>query len=273
MVACTYILSYHDRTRSLSAPLFMFSTLGAEVMSGGDHQTSGSARRSHYLDLIDLYAARATLAHTRDTRDPALPTVVLVGRSATIGRKVATHSRGLLRSRRWRVATTSIAVLVLCLFIAGSAFANQQYHVQEGDTITSVGERFGADPVAILAASGLDNPEYLYPGQELTIPGIADAGSGTGFVVGTYDVVSGDTISSIAWDLHVNATDLLEMNGLMADDVIYPGQVLYVPEDKASRTEDASPVGRPGRHSSFRRKRGRFRAGRRRQRCLRRSSS
>ena len=206
-------------------------------MSGGDHQTLGSARRSHYLDLIDLYAARATLAHTRDTRDPALPTVVLVGRSATIGRKVATHSHGLLRSRRWRVATASIAVLVLCLFIASSAFANQQYHVQEGDTITSVGEKFGADPVAILAASGLDDPEYLYTGQELAIPGTADAGSGTGFIIGTYAVVSGDTISSIAWDLHVNATDLLAVNGLSANDMIFPGQVLYVPEDKASRTE------------------------------------
>jgi LysM repeat protein len=206
-------------------------------MAGGDQQRRGLAGSDHYLDLVDLYAARATRARTVVAHDTKLPVVRPIGRSQRLTVRAARSSAHGFRSRRVRIATAASAVLLIFSILAGTALADQQYRVREGDTITIVGERFGVDPVAILEASGLDNPEYLYPGQELTIPGIADGDLGTGWVLGTYEVVYGDTIGAIAWNLHVSASDLLEINGLSADAIIVPGQVLVVPDTPATKEE------------------------------------
>jgi LysM repeat protein len=206
-------------------------------MAGGDQQRRGLAGSDHYLDLVDLYAARATRAKTVVAHDAKLPVVHPIGRSERLTIRAARSSAHGFRSRRIRIASAVTAVLLVFSVLAGTALADQQYRVRDGDTITIVGERFGVDPVAILEASGLDNPEYLYPGQELTIPGIADGELGTGWVLGTYEVVYGDTIGSIAWNLHVSASDLLEINGLSADAIIYPGQVLVVPDTPATKEE------------------------------------
>jgi LysM repeat protein/uncharacterized protein YvpB len=205
-------------------------------MASGDRQRGGLARGDHYLDMIDLYASRAARAVTVVAKDPPPVTVHAVGRGRAAAR-VAQFSAISRRSRRFRLVSAATAVLIAFSVLAGTALADQQYRVRDGDTITMVGERFGVDPRAILDASGLDNPEYLYPGQELTIPGIADGDLGTGFILGTYQVDYGDTIGSIAWKLHVNASDLLEVNGLTSVDIIYPGQRLIVPDMPATKEE------------------------------------
>ena len=138
------------------------------------------AGSDHYLDLVDLYAARATRARTvlsvhdqlaRSSSRSAVPPQS-VAKAVSHSRRTGSARAGSgSRPRDSRAGPHCLSIL------AGSAFADQQYRVREGDTITIVGERFGGDPVAILEASGLDDPEYLYPGQELTIPGIADAGT------------------------------------------------------------------------------------------------
>jgi uncharacterized protein YvpB len=142
-----------------------------------------------------------------------------------------------LLKRRWRLASAAATAVVIGSIIAGTALAEQQYRVQEGDTITAVGARFGVEPVAIIEATGIETPDYLYPGQLLTIPGTADSTAGTGLIIGTYEVAYSDTINSIAHHLHVDAAALLAVNGMEAVDVIYPGQVLVIPETLATRDE------------------------------------
>jgi len=44
------------------------------------------------------------------------------------------------------------------------------YVVESGDTLYGIAGRFGTSVSAIAAANGLDNPNYIYPGQQLTIP-------------------------------------------------------------------------------------------------------
>ena len=46
-----------------------------------------------------------------------------------------------------------------------------RYTVQPGDTLGAIAARFGTSYQAIAAASGITNPNRIYPGQVLTIPG------------------------------------------------------------------------------------------------------
>ena len=46
-----------------------------------------------------------------------------------------------------------------------------RYTVRSGDTLSAIGSRFGVSYQAIAAANHLANPNLIYPGQVLTIPG------------------------------------------------------------------------------------------------------
>jgi LysM repeat protein len=51
------------------------------------------------------------------------------------------------------------------------------YTVEEGDSIWSIGERLGVDPQAIIEANpDIQNPDFIVPGQQLVVPGMAAPG-------------------------------------------------------------------------------------------------
>ena len=208
-------------------------------MQGDERARRGLRNPDHYLNIIDLYATRVSSSRVVPLKQTETPPITYIGRKPRPSFAVLAsrdRSAGLLTGRR-RVASVATVVVILLTIFAGTAFAGQKYRVQPGDTINSISLRFGVDAVAIAEANDLAGVEHLYPGQVLEIPGIADGELGTGFIAGTYEVKFGDTISSIAWDLHVGAADLLELNGLTADTIIYPGQVLIVPEESATKEE------------------------------------
>jgi uncharacterized protein YvpB/LysM repeat protein len=182
-----------------------------------------------YLDMVDLYAARVTNARTILITDPAPLKVVALHRGH--------RSPVTGRARAFRLVSATLAVLIALSIVARTALAEQTYRVQDGDTIRLFADRFDVDALDIVEANDLYNVEHLYPGQELLIPGIAEGDAGTGYVAGTYTVVYGDTIASIAFDLHVGTADLLSLNGLASDSIIYPGDVLFVPDTNASKQE------------------------------------
>ena len=47
------------------------------------------------------------------------------------------------------------------------------YVVEEGDTLFEIAERFGTTVDALVEANGIDDPDTIFPGDELTIPGTA----------------------------------------------------------------------------------------------------
>ncbi|MGC9358281.1 MAG: LysM peptidoglycan-binding domain-containing protein [Anaerolineae bacterium] len=47
---------------------------------------------------------------------------------------------------------------------------SQYYIVRCGDTLFSIGRRFGVNPWSIARANGLQNPNYIWKGQRLCIP-------------------------------------------------------------------------------------------------------
>lgn len=44
------------------------------------------------------------------------------------------------------------------------------YTVVEGDTLSEIGERYGVSYQAIAATNGIEDPDLIFPGQELRIP-------------------------------------------------------------------------------------------------------
>ncbi len=54
---------------------------------------------------------------------------------------------------------------------------NRAYTVQRGDTLGKIAARFGSSVSAIARASKIANPNLIYPGQKLTIPGGGSSGS------------------------------------------------------------------------------------------------
>lgn len=55
----------------------------------------------------------------------------------------------------------------------GAAPVKGVYSVSRGDTVSRIAARFGVTEVSLLGANGIGNPDRIYPGQELRIPGLA----------------------------------------------------------------------------------------------------
>jgi LysM repeat protein len=46
----------------------------------------------------------------------------------------------------------------------------QEYTVAAGDTLTAIAEKFGVTTDAIISANSIANPDFIQPGDTLTIP-------------------------------------------------------------------------------------------------------
>ncbi len=54
--------------------------------------------------------------------------------------------------------------------------SSQVYVVKSGDTVSGIAVRLGVDPAVLLAANGIDDPDRIETGQELTVPAHVVAG-------------------------------------------------------------------------------------------------
>lgn len=100
------------------------------------------------------------------------------------------------------------------------------YIVQPGDTLTSIARRFGTTVQAIAQANHIVNPNRIYVGQRLVIPGVPPTQPPC---TGTHIVRYGETLTSIARRYGTTVWTLAQMNNLANPNIIYAGQVLRVP--------------------------------------------
>lgn len=105
--------------------------------------------------------------------------------------------------------------------MGASPILAQNYIVQKGDSLFSIGQKFG-NSVGELNSANQMQTNTIYPGQKLWIP----EGS-------VYIVKPGDTLSLIAQRHTTTYGELKRVNGLSSN-VIYPGQKLYVPSQKSN---------------------------------------
>lgn len=121
-----------------------------------------------------------------------------------------------------------------------------RYVVQPGDNYYRIARRFGVSVQAILAANNVTNPNLLYAGTVLIIPGVsgpvasptspAPAPGATAVPTQDntppadairYTVVAGDNLFRLARRFNTTVARIKQLNGLTSD-IIYIGQVLII---------------------------------------------
>jgi LysM repeat protein len=124
------------------------------------------------------------------------------------------------------------------------------YTVREAQTLDTIAQELDISVVSLQIANGIDFGERIFPGQTLIVPAGAppygqfppladplqgaesDLGQGGGIADGTeYVVQPRDTLDQIAARFDFQTACLAERNNLESPIVIYPGQVIVLPED------------------------------------------
>lgn len=114
-----------------------------------------------------------------------------------------------------------------------------QYTVQPGDTLSGIGTRYGVDPIRIIEANNLLNPDTLTVGVQILIPGYqppaeSAAGGSTPRAVSPGDQVihtvqAGEGLIGIAAAYGVNVEDIVSANGIVDRNNLRIGQQLIIP--------------------------------------------
>jgi len=102
------------------------------------------------------------------------------------------------------------------------------YTVRRGDTLTAIAWRYGTTVTAIARLNGLMNPNAIYVGQRLAIPGSQPAPKPPQCGV-WYTVQPGDTVSALALRYGTTVWTIVSANKLPNANRIYVGQRLHIP--------------------------------------------
>jgi LysM repeat protein len=105
------------------------------------------------------------------------------------------------------------------------------YVVQRGDTLAIVAARFGTTVTQLVHLNGLWNPNFIYVGQVLKVPGGAPPAQPPAAPPSdcTYVVKPGDTLTRIALQHHTTMWAMAIANNLANPSFIWVGQRLVIP--------------------------------------------
>ena len=97
--------------------------------------------------------------------------------------------------------------------------------VDPGDTLSGIAAQFGVDINAVIALNGIADPNRIFPGQVLNLPGSGPAAPAPA-AVSQCIVEPGDTLSGIAVQYGVPLDQIIRANPGIDPDLIHPGQVI-----------------------------------------------
>jgi len=110
------------------------------------------------------------------------------------------------------------------------------YTVRQGDFLSTIAQRYGTTPEAIMAANSISNPNMIYVGQILTIPKTSTKviqpvvyQPRPVYNGRVYIVQPGDNLFGIAARYRTNAWVIARANGILDLNHIYVGQALIIP--------------------------------------------
>ncbi len=112
-----------------------------------------------------------------------------------------------------------VGAIVALMVVVGSL----GYTVKRGDTLTSIARRYGVSVSAILEANNISNPDLIWIGQQLVIPGH------DGKPAQIHVVAAGETLGSIAARYGTKTSTLASVNGIDNVNLVRIGQKLKIP--------------------------------------------
>lgn len=142
-----------------------------------------------------------------------------------------------MRAQRSLAATAAVVSLALL-----SMLGTGQHTVRPGETLAGIAARYGTTTRALAEANGIQDPNRIYAGTRLAIPGSGSAAGPS--ATGTYTVVRGDTLGRIAAAHGTTIKAIVEANGIRNPNLIRVGQVLTVPAGGASAGTGGGSAGK-----------------------------
>ncbi|MFC0561004.1 LysM peptidoglycan-binding domain-containing protein [Halalkalibacter alkalisediminis] len=101
--------------------------------------------------------------------------------------------------------------------------------VQSGDTLWKIAQKYGVTVDAIVKINHLNETNYLWVGQKLTIPSTQQSVPNVPTENRVHTVVSGDTLWKIAQKYQVTMDALVKINNLTESQYLMIGQKLTIP--------------------------------------------
>ncbi|WP_262373053.1 LysM peptidoglycan-binding domain-containing protein [Treponema phagedenis] len=121
-----------------------------------------------------------------------------------------------------------LSAIFFSLFSFSFIFAaDTVYTIQKGDTVYGLSKKYRIPPSVLMAHNNISDPSKIKIGQKIIIPN-------------TYIVQKGDTLYSIARASGCSIDELRKLNGLSAQSIIRPGDILIVQKNNSSKTVVAS---------------------------------
>lgn len=122
------------------------------------------------------------------------------------------------------------SILFIILLISQPVFAQEEgsvarYVVQPGDTLSKIAVRFNISVEDLTAANEITNPNQLFVGDVLILPGVD-------WVEGVLDVTSvsvGETFRSLRRRYHLDSALLSRVSGVVSPSQVYAGYPLMLP--------------------------------------------
>jgi LysM repeat protein len=160
------------------------------------------------------------------------------------------HTRYGIKSRtRRRERKSGIILAGLLLFLAVSAFAQEQIHtLQRGETIYALAKKYGVKENEILFLNGIEDARRVYVGQKIRIPNksiqVGPIPSGVPSFI-EHKVVRGETLFGLARNYNVTEAQLRAVNNLSENYVLKIGDTLRIPTPVAQPVASSAPAAPP----------------------------
>jgi LysM repeat protein len=148
--------------------------------------------------------------------------------------------RASFRLRIRLIVVTALAILALALPTAAFAAPAESasYHggsgcsafhiVRPGQTLSGIAVAYGVSVQALMQANNIWNPNHIFAGQKLCIPGGWGPPGGSGCVA-YHTARYGETLAGIARAYGVSTWALMQANNISNPNRIYAGQTLCIP--------------------------------------------